>query len=119
MPEPIVSLNEESMKADPRKLVRRTVEEMPDGLIGAGHYERRLATTSGEVTIHMPKPKGTRFTAAIIEWSLPPHTHEAATESAAVADSSLPRRPIRQQIAAPAIETAAVARRFLPRRRYR
>lgn len=33
----------------------------------AGHYERKLATTSGEVTIRMPKLKGTRFTTAIIE----------------------------------------------------
>ena len=89
MPEPIVSLNEESLKADLRELVRRTVEEMlnglPDGeaddLVGAeryertadreayraGHYERKLATTSGEVAIRMPKLKGMRFTTAIIE----------------------------------------------------
>ncbi len=33
----------------------------------AGHYERRLTTTSGEVTIRMPKPEGMRFTTAIIE----------------------------------------------------
>ena len=33
----------------------------------AGHYERRLTTTSGEVTIRMPKLKGMRFTTAIIE----------------------------------------------------
>lgn len=89
MPEPIVSLNEESLKADLRELVRRTVEEMPDGLLDeeaddlvgaeryertagreayrAGHYERKLTTTSGEVTIRMPKLKGMRFTTAIIE----------------------------------------------------
>lgn len=89
MPDPIVSLNEESLKADLRELVRRTVEEMPDGLLDeeaddlvgaeryertadreayrAGHYERRLTTTSGEVTIRMPKLKGMRFTTAIIE----------------------------------------------------
>lgn len=75
MPDPIVSLNEESLKADLRELVRRTVEEMLNGLLDeeaddlvgaeryertadreayrAGHYERRLATTSGEVTIRM------------------------------------------------------------------
>ena len=48
MPDPIVSLNEESLKADLRELVRRTVEEMPDGLldeeaddlVGAERYER-------------------------------------------------------------------------------
>ena len=89
MPDPIVSLNEESPRADLRELVRRTVEEMPDGLLDeeaddlvgaerhgrtadreacrAGHYERRLAATSGEVTIRMPEPEGMRFTTAIIE----------------------------------------------------
>ena len=48
MPEPIVSLNEESLKADLRELVRRTVEEMLNGLldeeaddlVGAERYER-------------------------------------------------------------------------------
>lgn len=89
MPEPIVTLNEESLKGDLRELVRQTVEdtlnglleEEADDLVGAeryertadreayraGHYDRRLATTSGEVTLHMPKPKGMRFTTAIIE----------------------------------------------------
>lgn len=89
MPEPIVSLNEESLKADLRELVRSTVEEMLNGLLEeeagdlvgaeryertadreayrAGHYERRLTTTSGEATIRMPKLKGVRFTTAIIE----------------------------------------------------
>ena len=89
MPEPIVSLNEETLRADLRELVRRTVEEMLNGLLDeeaddlvgaeryertaereayrAGHYERRLTTTSGEVTIRMPKLKGMRFTTAIIE----------------------------------------------------
>lgn len=33
----------------------------------AGHYERRLTTTSGEATIRMPKLKSMRFTTAIIE----------------------------------------------------
>ncbi len=89
MPEPIVTLNEESLRSDLRELVRRTVEEMLNGLLDeeagdlvgaeryertadreayrAGHYERKLATTSGEVTIRMPKLKGMRFTTAIIE----------------------------------------------------
>ena len=66
-----------------------TVEDTPDGLLEeeaddlvgaeryertagreayrAGHYDRRLATTSGEVTLHMPKLKGMRFTTAIVE----------------------------------------------------
>ena len=89
MPEPIVTLNEESLRSDLCELVRRTVEEMLDGILDeeagdlvgaeryertaemeayrAGHYERKLATTSVEVTIRMPKLKGMRFTTAIIE----------------------------------------------------
>ena len=89
MPEPIVSLNEESLRSDLRELVRRTVEDTMNGLLEeeaddlvgaercertaereayrAGHYDRSLATSSGEVTIHMPKLKGMRFTTAIIE----------------------------------------------------
>ena len=89
MPEPIVTLNEESLKSDLRELVRRTVEdtlnglleEEADDLVGAGryertadreayragHYDRKLATTSGEVTLRMPKLKGVRFATAIIE----------------------------------------------------
>lgn len=89
MPEPIVTLNEESLKTDLRELVRRTVEETLNGLLEeeaddlvgaeryertaereayrAGHYDRSLTTSSGEVTIHMPKLKGMRFTTAIIE----------------------------------------------------
>ena len=77
------------MRADLGELVRRTVEdtlnglleEEADDLVGAeryertaereayraGHYDRSLATSSGEVTIHMPKLKGLRFTTAIIE----------------------------------------------------
>ena len=89
MPDPIVSLNEETLRADLGELVRRTVEDTLNGLLEeeagdlvgaeryehtadreayrAGHYERKLATTSGEVTIRMPKLKGMRFTTAIIE----------------------------------------------------
>ena len=89
MPEPIVTLNEESLRGDLRELVRQTVEDTPDGLLEeeaddlvgaeryertagreayrAGHYDRRLATTSGEVTLRMPKLKGMRFTTAIVE----------------------------------------------------
>ena len=89
MPDPIVSLNEESLRADLRELVRGAVEEMPDGLLDeeaddlvgaerhertadreahrAGRYERRPATTPGEATIRMPEPEGVRLTTAIIE----------------------------------------------------
>ena len=83
------NIDEESLRADLRELIRKTVEEMLNGLLEeeagdlvgaeryertadreayrAGHYERKLATTSGEVTIRMPKLKGMRFTTAIIE----------------------------------------------------
>ena len=89
MPEPIVTLNEDSLRSDLRELVRRTVEDTLNGLleaeaddlVGAGRYERTadreayragyydrgLTTSSGEVTIRMPKLKGVRFTTAIIE----------------------------------------------------
>lgn len=89
MPEPIVSLNEGSLRTDLRELVRRTVgetlngllDEEADDLVGAeryertagrgayraGHYARRLATTSGEVTLRMPKLKGMRLATAIID----------------------------------------------------
>lgn len=48
MPEPIVTLNEETLKSDLRELVRRTVEdtlnglleEEADDLVGAERYER-------------------------------------------------------------------------------
>ena len=89
MPEPIVTLNEESLKSDLRELVRKTIEDTLNGLLEAeaddlvgaeryertaereayraGHYDRGPTTSSGEVTIHMPKLKGARFTTAIIE----------------------------------------------------
>lgn len=89
MPEPIVALNEESLRSDLRELVRKTVEDTLNGLLEAeadelvgaerhgrtagreayraGHYDRGLTTSSGEVTIRMPKLKGARFTTAIIE----------------------------------------------------
>ena len=89
MPGPIGTLNEESLRSDLRELVRKTVEDTLNGLLEAeadelvgaeryertaereayraGHYDRGLTTSSGEVTIHMPKLKGARFTTAIIE----------------------------------------------------
>lgn len=89
MPEPIVTLNEGSLRSDLRELVRKTVEDTLNGLLEAeadelvgaeryertaereayraGHYDRGLTTSSGEVTIHMPKLKAARFTTAIIE----------------------------------------------------
>ena len=89
MSEPIVTFNENAIKDELREFVRKTVEdtinalfdEEADDLIGAeryerrakreayraGHYERKLTTTSGQVTVEMPKLKGMRFTTAIIE----------------------------------------------------
>lgn len=89
MPESIVTLNEESLGADLRELARKTVEEMLNSLLdeevgdlvgadrhgrtagrevySAGHYDRKLATTSGEVTLHMPKLKGVGFATSAIE----------------------------------------------------
>ena len=88
MPEPFVSLNEESLNAELREIVRKTVEEMLNGLLDeeaddlvgaeryertadreayrAGHYERKLTTTSDEVTIRMSKLRGVRFATTII-----------------------------------------------------
>lgn len=89
MPEPIVTLNEESLRSDLRELVRKTVEDTLNGLLEAeadelvgagrhgrtaereayraGHHGRGLTTSSGEVTIHMPKLKGARLATAAIE----------------------------------------------------
>ena len=89
MPEPIVTLDEETLKSDLRELVRRAVEDALNGLLEegaddlvgaeryertagreayrAGHCDRSPTTSSGEVTIHMPKLKGMRFTTATIE----------------------------------------------------
>lgn len=89
MSEPIVSFDEDAMRGELRELVRQTVEdtlntlleEEADDLVKAdryertaereayraGHYERGLTTTSGQVTLKMPKLKGMRFATAIIE----------------------------------------------------
>lgn len=55
--------------------MRKTVEDTLSGLleqeagdlVGAGRHDRSLTTTSGEVTTHMPKPRGARFATASIE----------------------------------------------------
>lgn len=87
--EPIVTLDEESLRADLGELVRKAVEEMLDGLLEeaaddligagrrgrtadreayrAGRCERKPATTAGEVAIRMPRLKGVRFARAVIE----------------------------------------------------
>lgn len=89
MSESIVTLDESAIKDELRSLVRQTVEETlnalleeeADALVGAeryertakreayraGHYDRKLTTTSGVVNIEMPKLKGARLVTAIIE----------------------------------------------------
>lgn len=89
MPKKIVQLNEEVIKGEIRELVRGSVEETLNELLEkeadaltqaaryernearqgyrSGHYDRKLATTSGEVTLHMPRLKGVSFETAIIE----------------------------------------------------
>lgn len=89
MSDKIVQLNEEVTKGEIRELVRESVEETLNGLLEAeaekltqaaryerseerqgyrsGHYDRNLTTTSGEVTLHVPRLKGVTFETAIIE----------------------------------------------------
>ena len=89
MSEKIVQLNEEVIKGQIKELVRGSVEETLNGLLEAeaqkltqaakyerseerrgyrsGHYSRNLTTTSGDVTLHVPRLKGISFETAIIE----------------------------------------------------
>lgn len=89
MSEKIVQLNEELIKSDLKDLVRSSVEETLNGLLDqeaeqltnavryertearqgyrSGHYSRNLTTTSGDVTLKVPKLKGVSFETAIIE----------------------------------------------------
>ncbi len=89
MSEKIVQLNEEIIKGELKELVRSSVEETLNNLLEqeaneltnaakyertearqgyrAGHYDRNLTTTSGEVTLKVPKLKGVPFETAIIE----------------------------------------------------
>lgn len=89
IPKSIAVLNEESLKSGLRELVRKTVEgtlngpleEEADDPVDAERYERTteleayrscrydrsLATSSGEVTLHMSKLKGVRFTTVVVE----------------------------------------------------
>lgn len=85
----IIQLNEEIIKGELKELVRSSVEETLNNLLDqeakdltqaakyertesrqgyrAGHYDRNLMTTSGEVTLKVPKLKGIPFETAIIE----------------------------------------------------
>lgn len=89
MSEKIVQLNEEVIKGQIKELVRGSVEETLNELLKAeaekltqaaryerneqrqgyrsGHYSRNLTTTSGDVTLKVPKLKGISFETAIIE----------------------------------------------------
>ena len=83
MSEKIVQLNEEIIKGQIRELVRGSVEETLNELLEkeaesltqaaryersearqgyrSSHYDRNLTTTSGDVTLHMPRLKGDCF----------------------------------------------------------
>ena len=85
----IVQFNEEIIKGQIKELVRDSVEETLNNLLEAeadkltqaaryerkesrqgyrsGHYDRKLTTTSGDVTLHVPRLKGVPFETAIIE----------------------------------------------------
>ena len=70
MSEKIVHLNEEVIKGQLKELVRGSVEEtLNEQRQGyrSGHYNRNLTTTSGDVTLKVPKLKGSSFETAIIE----------------------------------------------------
>ena len=85
----IVQFNEEIIKGQIKELVCGSVEETLNELLEAeaekltqaaryersearqgyrsGHYDRNLTTTSGDVTLHVPRLKGISFETAIIE----------------------------------------------------
>ena len=89
MSNPIVSFDEQAIKSDIRELVRQTVEDTINALLDeeadllvnaeryertadreayrAGHYTRSFTTTSGNIEVAMPKPKGAKFVTAVIE----------------------------------------------------
>jgi putative transposase len=89
MSEPIVTFDEDAVRNELSELVRKTVEdalnalleEEADDLVNAdryertadreayraGHYTRGLTTTSGQVTLRIPKLKGMRFATAVVE----------------------------------------------------
>ena len=89
MPESIVQFNESALKGELKDLVRSSVEETLNALLDqeaeelvkagryertgsrsgyrSGHYDRNFSTSSGNVTLHVPKLKGLRFETAIVE----------------------------------------------------
>ena len=113
MSEKIVQLNEEVIKGQLKELVRGSVEETLNELLEAeaekltqaaryerneqrqgyrsGHYSRNLTTTSGEVTLKVPKLKGISFETAIIERYPRPQTAGVGM----VQGKALPVPPVR------------------------
>jgi transposase-like protein len=89
MSKKIIQLNEGAIKDELKELVRGSVEETLNDLLEkeaqeltqaakyertearqgyrSGHYNRNLTTTSGDVTLKMPRLKGIPFETAIIE----------------------------------------------------
>ena len=89
MSESIVQFNESALKGELKDLVRSSVEETLNALLDqeaeelvkagryertgdrsgyrSGHYDRNFSTSSGNVTLHVPKLKGIRFETVIIE----------------------------------------------------
>jgi transposase-like protein len=89
MPDQIIQLNEKVIKGHIKELVRGSVEETLNELLESeakqltqaaryerraerrgyrsGHYNRNLTTTSGDVTLNVPRLKGLPFETAIIE----------------------------------------------------
>lgn len=89
MSDTIIQLNEALIKDNLKELVRNSVEETLNALLDheaekpvkaeryerscsrqghrSGHYDRTFTTTSGDVTLRVPKLKGVRFETAIIE----------------------------------------------------
>ena len=89
MSDNIIQLNEDLIKNNLKDLVRSSVEETLNALLDheadelvnadkyersgdrkgyrSGHYDRNFTTTSGDVTLHVPKLKGVQFETAIIE----------------------------------------------------
>lgn len=89
MSDNIIQLNEQLIKTELKELVRSSVEDTLNALLDkeadellnaskyernasrqgyrSGHYQRNLTTTSGDVTLNVPKLKGVPFETAIIE----------------------------------------------------
>ena len=89
MSDNIIQLNEDLIKNNLKDLVRSSIEETLNALLDheadelvnadkyersgdrkgyrSGHYERNFTTTSGDVTLKVPKLKGIQFETAIIE----------------------------------------------------